>query len=77
MAAAYLFHIAMNHAFHDGNKRAAALAALVFLKVNGSERLPGPDELEEKTLQVASGHCGKKDLTVWMCQVADAPSFSQ
>jgi hypothetical protein len=31
MAAAYLFHIACNHPFIDGNKRAAALV-----------RLPGP-----------------------------------
>ena len=30
MAAAYLFHIAQNHPFNDGNKRAAAMAALVF-----------------------------------------------
>ncbi len=54
MAAAYLFHIANNHAFHDGNKRTAALAALVFLEVNGAESLPAPEELEEITLRVAA-----------------------
>jgi len=35
MAAAYLFHIVKNHAFVDGNKRTALLAALVFLDING------------------------------------------
>ncbi len=66
MAAAYLFHIAMNHAFHDGNKRTAALAALVFLEVNGVEVLPPPDDLEMITLRVAAGQCGKEELTEWM-----------
>ena len=31
-AAAYLFYIAKNHAFLDGNKRTAAAAALAFLR---------------------------------------------
>ena len=31
MAAAYLFHIVQNHPFVDGNKRAGAAAAVVFL----------------------------------------------
>jgi death on curing protein len=34
-AAAYLFYIAKNHAFLDGNKRTAAAAALAFLRANG------------------------------------------
>ena len=43
MAAAYLFHIAKDHAFVDGNKRAALVAALTFLDVNGSPiMLPDP-----------------------------------
>ena len=66
MAAAYLFHIAQNHAFHDGNKRTAVLAALIFLDVNGVSSLPPPDELEEMTLAVASGDASKDRLTEWM-----------
>lgn len=66
MAAAYLFHIAQNHAFHDGNKRTAALAALIFLEVNGVESLPPPDPLEEMTLNVAASRSGKEELTEWM-----------
>lgn len=37
MAAAYLFHIVMNHPFVDGNKRTGTVAALVFLEWNGME----------------------------------------
>jgi death on curing protein len=35
MAAAYLFHIVMNHPFVDGNKRTGTHAALAFLRDNG------------------------------------------
>lgn len=34
MAAAYLFHLAKNHGFEDGNKRVGATAAMVFLEMN-------------------------------------------
>jgi death-on-curing protein len=71
MAAAYLFHIANNHAFYDGNKRTAVLAALIFLEVNGAESLPPPEELEEITLRVAAGQCDKEELTEWMCRQTD------
>lgn len=37
MAAAYAFHIAKNHPFIDGNKRAGLASALAFLDVNGIE----------------------------------------
>jgi death-on-curing protein len=66
MAAAYLFHVAQNHAFHDGNKRTAALAALVFLDVNDVTTLPPPDALEDVTLSVASGEMSKNELTAWL-----------
>ena len=66
MAAAYLFHIAMNHAFHDGNERAAAMSALIFLHVNGAPKLPDPDALERTTLALAASQVSKKELTDWM-----------
>jgi len=65
MAAAYLYHIAMNHPFVDGNKRAAALAALVFLDANGAQRLPEPADLEHVTLSVAAGAMNKDQLSDW------------
>ena len=66
MATAYMFHIAQNHPFVDGNKRAAVLSALALLKVNGIEELPGPNDLESITLQVAAGKMGKEPLTKWI-----------
>lgn len=66
MAAAYLFHIAKNHPFVDGNKRAAVMSALAFLTLNGVKRLPAPDKLEVTTRNVAAGEMSKDQLTKWM-----------
>ncbi|TAJ08567.1 MAG: type II toxin-antitoxin system death-on-curing family toxin [Nitrospirae bacterium] len=66
MAAAYLFHIAQNHPFVDGNKRAAVMSALVFLNLNGVKNLPAPDKLEATTRQVAAGEMNKDQLTKWV-----------
>lgn len=66
MAAAYLFHIAKNHAFVDGNKRVALATALMFLKKNGVKRLPEQDEAAEVTIRVASGDMTKEQLTRWL-----------
>jgi death-on-curing protein len=70
-AAAYLYHIAKNHPFFDGNKRVAAMAALVFLHVNGATRLPKPSDLEEATLGVAAGQLSKAELVEWMQERTD------
>jgi death on curing protein len=66
MAAAYLFHIASNHPFIDGNKRAAAMSSLVFLDVNGVANLPSPVAMTDVTLRVASGQMVKSELIEWM-----------
>lgn len=59
MAAAYLFHIVQNHPFVDGNKRVGAVAALVFLTLNGVKvRVPN-QALVETVLAVAQGKIGK------------------
>jgi death-on-curing protein len=61
MAAAYRFHIVQNHPFVDGNKRAGAAAAIVFLEINDVEIENDEDGLVELTLRVASGE-GDKDV---------------
>ena len=66
MAAAYLFHIAQNHPFIDGNKRAAVMSSLAFLLANGIEPSITPQELEVTTLKVAAGELSKEKLTKWM-----------
>ena len=63
MAAAYLFHLCSNHGFVDGIKRTAVGAALVFLDGNGHELALTIDELEEITMDVASGSLEKERLT--------------
>jgi death on curing protein len=59
MAAAYLFHIASNHPFVDGNKRIAATAARVFLLINDAEFEPSEQEYGDLTLAVASSQLDK------------------
>ena len=59
MAAAYLFHIVKNHPFVDGNKRAGAVAARVFLRLNGWD-IPMPqDALYDLVIAVAEGRANK------------------
>ena len=58
MAAAYLFHIIRNHPFYDGNKRTGAVAAIVFLELNGIELKP-----EESAFEVSSGSWQKAEST--------------
>jgi death-on-curing protein len=62
MAAAYLFHLVRNHAFHDGNKRIAALAASVFLEINGINIIAQEDEFEKIVLDAAQGLIGKNEI---------------
>jgi death-on-curing protein len=63
MAAAYLFHVVMNHPFIDGNKRAGLAAALVFLDLNGIlVDESATDRLYEATIAVAEGRMAKAAL---------------
>ncbi|NQT35948.1 MAG: type II toxin-antitoxin system death-on-curing family toxin [Planctomycetes bacterium] len=62
MAAAYLFHLVQNHPFFDGNKRTGAVAALVFLDLNGIEIGAPEGSLYELTISVATGQAGKAEI---------------
>ncbi len=66
-AASLLFGLARNHAFIDGNKRVAVLAALQFLNMNGYDLELLPVEEAYKTVvQVASGSLSVDDLANWI-----------
>lgn len=65
-AAAYLFHLARNHPFLDGNKRVALAAALVFLGLNGLAVEAGDDALTELVVSVASGSVPKSEVAVFL-----------
>ncbi len=53
-AAAYLHAIIGNHAFHNGNKRTALVATLVFLDLNGHVLVAEEDELFDYLLAIAA-----------------------
>lgn len=65
MAAAYLFHLVQNHAFIDGNKRVGAMAAFVFLLLNGYELDAGEEAFEELTMRVARGEAEKPEIAAF------------
>ncbi len=65
MAAAYLFHLAKNHPFVDGNKRTALMTALVFLGLNGQALEAPPKEVTELVVGVATGKVEKSDIAVF------------
>jgi len=66
MAAAYLYHLASNHAFVDGNKRIGARAAAIFLALNGCEVEFPLDETEAVVLGVAKGEISKEQVTAFL-----------
>ncbi len=61
MAGAYLFHIIKNHPFVDGNKRTGAVAAVVFLIMNGIDIDADEESFEKIVRSVAEGKAGKAD----------------
>ena len=68
MAAAYLYHLVENHPFVDGNKRVGAMAALIFLDMNGFE-FDAPDEdFTAMVLEVASGEMMKSEISLFLRQ---------
>lgn len=55
IAATYAYHLTQAHAFHDGNKRVAAMASETFLDMNGFGLDLSNDEIVDIYLQVAAG----------------------
>ncbi len=65
MAAAYLFHITRNHPFIDGNKRTGAVAAVVFLIMNGIDFHADEDSFEKMVRSVAEGKTDKVAIAMF------------
>ncbi len=72
MAAAYLFHIVKNHPFIDGNKRVGAVAALVFLSLNGYDFIAPSGALFDFVISLASGEHTKAETAVFIRQYCQA-----
>ena len=66
MAAAYLYHIAANHPFLDGNKRTALMCALVFLGLNDQRLDAKHDSIYELVDGVAAGNTDKSTVAVFL-----------
>lgn len=66
LAAAYAFAIARNHPFVDGNKRAAFMCAIVFLRKNGIHFAPPEAEATEAIIGLAAGEIDEEGLARWI-----------
>jgi death-on-curing protein len=66
IAGAYLFHIAKNHPFVDGNKRTALASTLTFLDLNGLSVEGSTDELVALVEGVVAGRATKSDVARWL-----------
>jgi len=74
IGAAYLYYLCRNHAFNDGNKRVAMAAAIVFLRLNGTETAADSEDWEKLMLEVASSHLDRDQTTARLRQLlASAP----
>ena len=66
LAASYGVGLAKNHAFVDGNKRAAFLAIGLFLMVNGFRLKATQAEATLTILDVAAGEIDEATLAQWI-----------
>jgi death-on-curing protein len=62
-AAAYLYHIAMNHLFIDGNKRTAFAVTDTFLRLNACTLNLTDDRAFDLVMRVARGTMTKEELS--------------
>lgn len=66
LAAAYAVGLAKNHAFVDGNKRAAFIAVGLFLRLNGHRLTASQADATVTMLGVAAGEINEPDLAQWL-----------
>lgn len=66
MAAAYAFHIAMNHPFVDGNKRVALTCASAFLRMNGWTLTSESEEAADQILALIAGDLDRDAFAQWL-----------
>jgi death-on-curing protein len=68
IAAAYLFHLAQNHPFVDGNTRIAAASMLMVIYLNDADLDCDEDALVDLTVGVASGRITKAAAAVFLAE---------
>ena len=62
MAAAYVYHLVMNHPFVDWNTRVGLEAALIFLEINNENLNASDEELVDLVLKTTAGQVGKPEI---------------
>lgn len=70
IAAAYAFGISKTHAFVDGNKRTAFVAAFTFLRLNGCNLRPDPKEGVRMMEDLASSQVTEVSFASWLRAMA-------
>ena len=66
LAASYATGLAKNHAFVDGNKRAAFLASGLFLYLNGYRLQASQADATVAVYGLASGELTEHDFAAWL-----------
>lgn len=66
MAAAYGYHICLNHPFFDGNKRTSLIAMYTFLYVNGYQIVAKKKSLFAIVMDLAKGEVTKEELSEYL-----------
>ena len=66
LSAAYIYGIAKNHGFADGNKRTALVVGDVFLMLNGYELTSSPASNVLTIVAVADGTMAEEQLADWV-----------
>jgi death-on-curing protein len=66
LAACYGFGLAKNHAFVDGNKRAAFAAVGLFLKINGYNLIADKVDAYNTIMRLAAGEISEEDFAAWI-----------
>ncbi len=74
LAAAYGSGLAQNHAFVDGNKRAAFLAVGLFLFLNGYRLKATQVNATITMLNLAAGELNETDFAAWLRQNSERKS---
>lgn len=68
LAAAYLYGLAKNHGYLDGNKRIAFAAAFSFLIANGLRLTAPPDEAYECVIAMVEDRYTETDVAGWIAE---------
>ncbi|MGL4240875.1 MAG: type II toxin-antitoxin system death-on-curing family toxin [Beijerinckiaceae bacterium] len=66
LAAAYAYGIARNDPFVDGNKRAAFISTVLFMRRNGIQFAPPQAEATAIILALAAGQVSEESLARWI-----------